>query len=73
MITVSVKSIAPQTNRFRAIALSQDGSTIYVHQYGPYWAWMRKGDPSSHVDKFADRAAKFPKVIHGKFMIKADE
>lgn len=75
--SVNVSAIAPQCAAFRALALSADESTMFMHiedgPLGKHWYWWKRGTPGTMRKEFELKTGKYPKVITGKFTIKSDE
>lgn len=74
--TVKICAISPISDDFRAIALSADESTIYMHiEQGPlgkHWYWWKRGNPGTMKPEFDRRSERYPATIAGKFEIVAD-
>lgn len=75
--TVRVSAIAVQCADFRAVALSEDETTMFMYiedgPLGRHWYWWRRGKPGTMLEDFKRKSSKYPKVITGKFTILADK
>ncbi|ORJ23921.1 hypothetical protein O1V64_00350 (plasmid) [Rouxiella badensis] len=75
--SVNVTEIAVECADFRALALSADESTLYMHiedgPLGKHWYWWKRGKPGTMRAEFVRLSNKYPQVVNGKFQIKADD